>query len=71
MAEVLRWVGDCFRVVVATIFFLTPGMVFWLVVVGVIAAVHRSKGTGLYKTIRDKTQERLRLVTRKVAGKTS
>lgn len=71
MAEVLRWVGDCFRVVVATIFFLTPGMVFWLVVIGVIVAAHRSKGTGLYKTIRDKTQERLRLVARKVAGKTN
>jgi hypothetical protein len=41
MAEVIRRAGDCFRIVVATVFFLTPGMVFWFVAIGVIAGIRR------------------------------
>lgn len=41
MAEILEWVGECLRVLVASIFALTPGIVFWLVVIGVVAIVQR------------------------------
>jgi hypothetical protein len=34
MPEVLHWVGTCLRVVLAVVILFTPGMAFWLVVVG-------------------------------------
>jgi len=47
MTEVLQWVGDCFHVVAAAIFALTPGTVFWLVVIGIVVITHRWSRTGL------------------------
>jgi hypothetical protein len=46
--EVLWWVGDGFRAVVGTMIMLTPGIVFWLVVVGIIAIIQRWGRAGLY-----------------------
>ncbi|TEU16474.1 MAG: hypothetical protein E3J21_10650 [Anaerolineales bacterium] len=60
MGEVLQWAGDFLRVVVATMIMLTPGIVFWLVVIGIIAIIQQWNRTGLYQTIQDKIQESLR-----------
>jgi hypothetical protein len=43
MAEILQWAGNCFGAVLGLIFFLIPGTVFWLVVIGGIVFVHRWK----------------------------
>ena len=47
MTEFIQWAGDCFRVVAAALFALTPGAVFWLVVVGIVVMTQRWSRTGL------------------------
>jgi len=59
MGEVLRWAGDFLRVVVAVMIMLTPGIVFWLVVIGIIAIIQQWSSTGLYQTVQGKIQESL------------
>jgi membrane-bound metal-dependent hydrolase YbcI (DUF457 family) len=71
MGEVLRWAGGFFRVVLAVIIMLTPGIIFWLVVIGIIAIIQRLSRTGLYQIVRDKIQESLKAVARKVAAAVS
>ena len=41
LGEVVRWAGDFFRAVLGLIIMLIPGIVFWLVVIGVIVIVQR------------------------------
>lgn len=56
MEEILNWGGTFWRVVLATIFFITPGVVFWLVVAGILAAVRRFARSSLYLTLRNKVR---------------
>jgi hypothetical protein len=65
MGEVLRWVGDFFRVVVALVIMLTPGIVFWLVVIGIIAVIQRWSRTGLYQIVHDKIRESLKAIAQR------
>ena len=71
MLDVLWWVGDGFRAVVGTMVMLTPGIAFWLVVVGIIAIIQRGRYTGLYQIVWDKIQYNLRIVAQKVTPKVS
>lgn len=70
MGEVLRWAGDFFRVVVALIIMLTPGIVFWLVVIGIIAIIQRWSRTGLYQVVQDKIRESLKAIAQREAAST-
>ena len=63
MVEILGWVGDGFRVVVGTMIMLIPGIVFWLVVVGIIAMIQRWGRAGLYQVVQNKIWERLKAVS--------
>ena len=60
MGEALRWAGDFLRVVVAVMIMLTPGIVFWLVVIGIIAIIQQWSRTSLYQTVQGKIQENWR-----------
>jgi Na+/H+-dicarboxylate symporter len=71
MGEVLRWAGDFSRAMVALMIMLTPGIVFWLVVIGIIAIIHRLSRTGLYQIVRDEIWENLKAFARKVAATVS
>lgn len=53
MAEVLQWVEDCSRALLGLTFFLTPGVVFWLVVIGVVMIFQRISHTDLYRSVHD------------------
>ncbi len=57
MEEMLNWAGTYLRVVLAMIFFLTPGMAFWLVVAGLLVAVHRLRHSNLYRNVRNRFRE--------------
>lgn len=54
MEVLLDWAGTGLRVLLATIFFLTPGMAFWLVVVGIVMAIRRFGRSSLYLTVRNR-----------------
>lgn len=56
MEEILNWAGTCSRVVLATIFFITPGMAFWLVVTGIVVAIRRFARSSLYLTVRNRVR---------------
>lgn len=56
MEELLNWAGTCLAVVLATIVFLTPGVAFWLVASGILVAVRRFAGSGLYLTLRNRVR---------------
>jgi hypothetical protein len=56
MGELLNCAGTCLRVVLAVIFFVTPGMAFWLVVVGLVAAVRRFRHSNLYLALRNRVR---------------
>lgn len=53
MDEMLNWAGTFLRVVLAVIFFVTPGMAFWLLVAGLVAMVRRLRRSNLYLTVRN------------------
>jgi hypothetical protein len=53
MAEVVEVAGICLRVVLGVIFMLTPGMVFWLAVVGIGLAIQRICRADLLRRSRD------------------
>ena len=53
MAEIIEWVGLFLRAVLGTIFMLAPGIVFWLVVVGIVAAIWWVRHAGLLRGDRD------------------
>ncbi len=57
MEEMLNWAGICLRVVLAVVFLVTPGMVFWLVVTGLLIAVRRFRRSHLYLTVRNSVRE--------------
>jgi len=59
MAEVLLWVENCSRALLGLIFFLTPGVVFWLVVIGIVIVFQRISHTDLYRIVRDTIRESL------------
>jgi hypothetical protein len=54
MEELLNYAETCLHVVLAVVFFVTPGMVFWLVVAGLVAAVQRFTHSNLYLTVRNR-----------------
>lgn len=56
MAEVLHWAGTCLRAVLGVIFILTPGVAFWLVVLGLLAMVRWIGRSNLYQIARSKLQ---------------
>jgi hypothetical protein len=54
MEEILNCAGTCLRVVLAVVFFVTPGMAFWLVVASLVAAVRRFRHSDLYLNLRNR-----------------
>lgn len=68
MAEIFRWAAACGRVAVAAIFALTPGMVFWLLVIGVIVAIHRVRHARLYQSVCDRIRAILKPFIQKTVG---
>lgn len=68
MAEILRLVAVWGRVAVAAIFALTPGMVFWLLVIGVIVAIQRVRHTRLYQNVCDRIRSILKPFAQKTVG---
>ena len=70
MAEVLQWVEDCFCALLGLGFFLTPGVVFWLALIGVVVIFQRISHTDLYQIVHDTIRESLRPFTQKLDGKT-
>lgn len=56
MGEMLNWAGTTWRVVLALVFFLTPGVAFWLVVAGLVAAVRRFRHSKLYLMVRNRVR---------------
>ena len=70
MAEVLRWAGDCLRAFVGLVFMLIPGIVFWLVVLGIIAIAQQWNHAGPCQIVWDKIREGLKAVARKAPEST-
>lgn len=56
MAEVMQCAGTGLRVVLAVIFMVTPGIAFWLVVLGFLAMVRRFGRSNLYQIARNKVR---------------
>jgi hypothetical protein len=56
MEEILNWAGTCLRVVLATMFLVTPGVAVWLVVAGILVAVRRFGRSSLYLTVRNRVR---------------
>ncbi len=54
MEELLNGAGTFLRVMLATVFFVTPGMAFWLVVAGILVAIRRFGRSNLYLTMRNR-----------------
>jgi len=70
MTEIFRWAAACGRVAVAAIFALTPGMVFWLLVIGVMVAIQRVRHTRPYQSAGDRIRAILKPFTQKTIGNT-
>ena len=71
MMEFLQWIGAGFRAVVGTMILLVPGVVFWLVVVGITATIQRSNLTVLYQIIQNRIRRSLKAVAQKIAATVS
>lgn len=56
MVEVMQWAGICWRVVLAVIFFVTPGIAFWLVVVGLAILIRRFLRSNTWQIVRNKVR---------------
>jgi UPF0716 family protein affecting phage T7 exclusion len=67
MTEVLGFAADGFRVIVAGIFALVPGIAFWLAVIGLLLIIQWVSQAPLYQIAQNKIRESLKPVTRKVA----
>jgi hypothetical protein len=52
MEQVFEWLGIVLRVVAASMFALTPGMLVWLAVLGVFLAIRRVGHSGPYQRLR-------------------
>ncbi len=58
MIGILQWIGDVFRAVVGTMILLTPGVVFWLVAIGIIAVIQQWKIWESLKVVASRWQRR-------------
>jgi hypothetical protein len=67
MGEVPRWCADLFRAMVGLTIMLCPGVIFWLVVIGIIAIIQRLSRTDLCQIVRDTVRESLKAVAQKAA----